>query len=216
ARWSGSYLLVVAGLVMLATGSIINGAVPHTPPELFVLGRAIAGIGAGLVIRSAPRILPAGQESRVAWAGIVLPAAGPVVFALGVPCAPWWSWQGAFLFELLLGVLSRAFVLSISSPPALARVFPPERVEPLGYFPAAVVAAISVWYVMHWGQLHGWFEGPDIKAAILIGSIALGAVLWNIWPRLDSGTLIEGLPRLGLIFYGGFVQYFNSLDMGVY
>jgi MFS family permease len=216
ARLSGSYLLVVVGLVMLATGSIINGVVPHAPAEVFVLGRAIAGIGAGLVIRSAPRILPAGQESRVAWAGIVLPAAGPVVIALAVHWSPWWVWQGAFLFELVLALLSLAIVLSISSPPDLDRDFPQEPAQPLGYFPAAVVAALSVWYVMHWGQLHGWFEGPDIRAAMTIGSIALGAVLWNIWPRLESGTLLEGLPRLGLIFYGGFVQYFNSLDMGVY
>ena len=41
-------------------------------------------------------------------------------------------------------------------------------------------------------------------------------LLWIVWPGLDPGTLREGLPRLGLITYGGFVQYFNSLDMGVY
>jgi MFS family permease len=216
ARRSGSYLLVVAGLTMLATGSIINGALPHAPREVVVLGRAIAGIGAGLVIRSAPRILPAGQEGRVAWAGFVLPAAGPVVIALAVDWSPWWVWQGAFLFEAVLALLSLAIVLSIGNPPDLDRDFPPEPVPPLGYFPAAVVATLAVWYVMHWGQLHGWLEGPDVRAAMIIGSIALGAVLWNIWPRLDAGTLSEGLPRLGLIFYGGFVQYFNSLDMGVY
>jgi MFS family permease len=216
ARWSGSYMLVVAGLTMLATGSMINGLLPRALPAVFVLGRAIAGIGAGLVIRSAPRILPPGQESRVAWAGIVLPAAGPVVIALAVHWSPWWSWQGAFLFEVVLAFLSLAVVLSISNSPDLDRDSPPGPVEPLGYFPAAVAAALSVWYVMHWGQLHGWLEGPDIRAAMIIGSIALGAVLWNIWPRLDSGTLSEGVPRLGLIFYGGFVQYFNSLDMGIY
>ena len=69
ARWSGSYPLVVAGLTMLAAGSIANGVLIHAPLELLVLGRVFAGIGAGLVIRSAPRILPAGQEGRVAWAG---------------------------------------------------------------------------------------------------------------------------------------------------
>jgi MFS family permease len=216
ARWSGSYALVVAGLTMLATGSIINGVLPRAPAELLVLGRAIAGIGAGLVIRSAPRILPAGQERHVAWAGIVLPAAGPVVIALAVHWSPWWSWQGAFLFEVVLALFSLVIVLSIANPPDLDRDLPAGTVEPLGYFPAAVVATLSVWYVMHWGQLHGWLEGPDVTAAFVIGSIALCVILWNIWPRLDSGTLSDGLPRLGLMFYGGFVQYFNSLDMGVY
>ena len=113
----------------------------------------LAGIGAGLVIRSAPRILPAGQEGRVAWAGIVLPAAGPVVIALAVEWSPWWSWQGGFLFEVVLALLSLALVLSIADPPDLDRDAPPGPVERLGYLPAAVVAALSVWYVMHWGQL---------------------------------------------------------------
>ena len=216
ARWSGSYPLVVAGLTMLGAGSLVNGVLPHAPPELLVLGRVLAGIGAGLVIRSAPRILPAGQEGRVAWAGIVLPAAGPVVIALAVEWSPWWSWQGGFLFEVVLALLSLALVLSIADPPDLDRDSPPGPVERLGYLPAAVVAALSVWYVMHWGQLHGWLEGPDITAAMIVGSVALSVLLWIVWPGLDPGTLREGLPRLGLIAYGGFVQYFNSLDMGVY
>jgi MFS family permease len=216
ARWSGSYALVVAGLTMLATGSLINGVLFDAQPALLLLGRAIAGAGAGLVIRSAPRILPAGQENRVAWAGIVLPAAGPVVIALAVDWSPWWSWQGGFLFEVVLALCSLAIVLSIGNPPDLDRDFPPGPIEPLGYLPAAVLVALSGWYVMHWGQLHGWLEGPDITAAMIVGSVALAALLWSIWPSLDLATLREGLPRLGLMAYGGFVQYFNSLDMGIY
>jgi MFS family permease len=216
ARWSGSYPLVVAGLAMLGTGSIVNGLLVYAPLEFLVLGRVVAGIGAGLVIRSAPRVLPAGQENRVAWAGIVLPAAGPVVIALAVEWSPWWSWQGGYLFELVLALVSLALVLSITAPPDLDRDSPPGPAKPLGYLPAAVMASLSIWYVMHWGQLHGWLEGPDIKAAIIVGTVALSGLLWIVWPSLDPGTLRDGLPRLGLITYGGFVQYFNSLDMGVY
>ena len=216
ARWSGSYPLVVAGLAMLGAGSLVNGVLPYAPPELLVLGRVLAGVGAGLVIRSAPRILPAGQEGRIAWAGIVLPAAGPVVIALAVESSPWWSWQGGFLFEVVLALLSLALVLSIADSPDADRDSPPGPVERLDYLPAAVVAALAVWYVMHWGQLHGWLEGPDITIATIVGSVALSVLVWTVWPSLDAGTLREGLPRLGLIAYGGFVQYFNSLDMGVY
>jgi MFS family permease len=216
ARSYGSYPLVIAGLTMLVAGSIANGVLIHAPAELFVLGRVLAGVGAGLVIRSAPRTLPAGQEGRVAWAGIVLPAAGPVVIALAVEWSPWWSWQGAFLFEAVLALLALVVMLSMANPPDLDRDFSPGPVEQLGYFPVAVVAALSVWYVMHWGQLHGWLEGPDVTAAIIVGSVALVVLLWIVWPGLDPLTMREGLPRLGLITYGGFVQYFNSLDMGVY
>ncbi len=216
ARRFGSYPLVVTGLAMLAGGSIANGVLLHAPRELLLLGRVVAGIGAGLVIHSAPRILPAGQERRVAWAGIVLPAAGPVVIALAVEWSPWWSWQGGYLFELVLATLSLAVVLSIADPPDLDRDSPAGPVGRLDYLPAAAVAALSVWYVMHWGQLHGWLEAPDITAAIFVGAVALSVVLWMVWPRLDPSTLREALPRLGLIAYGGFTQYFNSLDMGVY
>jgi hypothetical protein len=188
----------------------------HVPRELLALGRVVAGIGAGLVIRSAPRILPASHAHRVAWASIVLPAAGPVVIALAVEWSPWWSWQGGFLFEVVLAFFSLALVLSIAQPTDLDRDSPPGPVEPLGYLPATIVAALSVWHVMHWGQLHGWLEGPDIIAAAIVGSVALSVVLWNIWPGLDPDTLRDGLPRLGLMTYGGFVQYFNSLDMGLY
>jgi MFS family permease len=216
ARWAGSYPLVVAGLTMVAAGSLVNGLLLLAPRELLLLSRGFAGIGAGLVIRSAPRILPADKVDRVAWLGIVLPAAGPVVIALAVEWSPWWSWQGAFLFEALLSLFSLAVVLSIADPPDLDRDSPAGPIERLDYFPPAVVAAIAIWYVMHWGQLHGWLEGPDITAAVIVGSVALSVVLWSVWPSLDPGTLREGLPRLGLIAYGGFVQYFNSLDMGVY
>ena len=116
----------------------------------------------------------------------------------------------------MLAFFSLALVLSITDPPDLDRDAPSGPVEKLSYLPAAAVAALSVWYVMHWGQLHGWLEGPDITAAIIVGSVALAALLWIVWPDLDRATLHEGLPRLGLITYGGFVQYFNSLDMGVY
>ncbi len=216
ARWSGSYPLVIAGLAMLGTGSLVNGVLPHAPAVLLGLGRVFAGIGAGLVIRSAPRILPAGQEGRIAWIGIVLPATGPVVIALAVEWSPWWSWQGAFLFEVVLALLSLALVLSIADPPDLDRDPLPGPVERLNYVPSVIVSALAIWYVMHWGQLHGWLEGPDITIAAIVGSVALSVSVWLAWPDLDAGTVREGLPRLGLIAYGGFVQYFNSLDMGVY
>jgi MFS family permease len=216
ARWSGSYRLVVAGLAMLGAGSLVNGAFGRAPAEVLVLGRVLAGIGAGLVIRSAPRILPAGQEGRIAWAGIVLPAAGPVVIALAVEWSPWWSWQGGFLFEVVLALSSLALVLTMTDPPDLDRGSPRGPAQRLEYVPAAAVFALAVWYVMHWGQLHGWLEGPDIVLATIVGSVALSVLFWIVWPGLDAGTLREGLPRLGLIAYGGFVQYFNSLDMGVY
>lgn len=219
ARAAGNYRLVVAGLALLASGSMVNGILLHAPMGVLEFGRVFAGIGSGLVIYSAPRILARGQEEYVAWAGIVLPAAGPVVVAYATDVYGWSSWGGGFLFEGVLALVGLGLVLSIADPSDLDRELDPAAPPPgppLTYLPAAVVGALAVWHVMHWGQLYGWLEGPSIVGALAVASVAFSLVLWLAWPHLDPKALGEGLPRLGLIAYGGFVQYFNASDIGVY
>ena len=216
ARWSGSYPLVVAGLTMLGAGSLVNGVLLHAPPELLAArprarrDRRGAGdpLGPAHPARrpGRPRRL-GGYRAASGRAGRHRPRRGVVPLVVLAGRLSVRGRAGTFV--------ARARALDRRSPD-LDRDFPQGPVERLGYLPAAVVAALSVWYVMHWGQLHGWLEGPDITAAMIVGSVALSVLLWIVWPGLDPGTLREGLPRLGLITYGGFVQYFNSLDMGVY
>jgi hypothetical protein len=216
ARWTGSYVLVIAGLGLLFAGSIVNGVLSSEPIAVLELGRVLAGIGSGLVIRSAPRILPAGYEGSAAWAGIMLPATGLVVFAYATDAYGWPWWQVSFLFEAVLALGSLALVLSITDPADADRDPQASPAVPLGYLPAAVVGYVAVWYVLHWGQLHGWLESPDIAAALVVASASFSLALWLAWPDLDQGAVREGLPRLGLIVYGGFVQYFNTADMSIY
>ena len=149
---------------------------------------------------------------HVQWAGIILPPAGPVVIASASYSYGWSSWEGGFLFEGVLALIALAVILSIAQP-----LDPdPEPIHSPGYWPAVAIGAVAVWYVMHWGQLHGWLEGPDIFVALLVAAVAFNAVLWIVWPRLNPAAMRGGLPRLFLIAYGGFVQYFNASDMGVY
>ena len=208
----GSYTLVVSGLVLLAIGSAVNGLLIDAPLGLLEIGRVLAGIGSGFVIQHAPRLHPPGRMSNVQWAGIILPATGPVVIGFASSAAAEASWQTGFLFEGILALVALAVVLSIAEP-----LDPdPEPIHSLGYWPAAAIGGLALWYVMHWGQLHGWLEGPDIFAALLVAALAFPAVLWIAWPRLDPAAMRAGIPRLFLITYGGFVQYFNVSDMGVY
>ena len=209
-------MLVIVGLGLLFAGSIVNGVLSSEPIVVLELGRVLAGIGSGLVIRSAPRILPAGYEGRVGWAGILLPATGVVVFAYATHVYGWHWWATAFLFEAVLALGSLALVLSITDPADADRDPQASPAVPLGYVPAAVVGYVAVWYVMHWGQLHGWLESPDIAAAVVVASASFSLALWLAWPNLDPGAVREGIPRLGLIAYGGFVQYFNTADMSIY
>ena len=68
ARWSGSYALVVAGLTMLAAGSIVNGVLLHAPPELLILGRARRHRrGAGDSLGAACPARRGGGPRRLGW-----------------------------------------------------------------------------------------------------------------------------------------------------
>ncbi len=208
----GSYRAVLAGLVLLAIGAAVNGCLLHAPASVLEIGRVVAGIGAGLVIRAAPRIHSPNWTSQVAWAGILLPPAGPVVIAGAVHASGWTSWEGGFLFEGALALFALALVLSIADP-----LEPDSQpIQSVAYLAPLSIGVLAVWYVMHWGQLHGWLEGPDILAALVLMAVAFSSALLIVWPNVDAGAAREGIPRLLLIAYGGFVQYFNASDIGVY
>ena len=113
----GSFRLVVTGLVLLASGSAVNGIFLDAPGAILEIGRILAGIGSGLVIHHAPRIHPPGWNIPVQWAGILLPPAGPVVIAYVSDSYGWSSWQGGFLFEGVLALLALSMILSITDPP---------------------------------------------------------------------------------------------------
>ncbi len=208
----GSYRLVVAGLILLASGSAINGFFLNAPGGFLEIGRVLAGIGAGLVIHNAPRIHRPNWRAHVAWAGIILPAAGPVVIAYASYSYALSSWEGGFLFEGVLALFALAMIVSIARPFDIE----PQPINSLRELPFVAIGAVAVWYLMHWGQLHGWLEAPDILIAMLVAVLAFNAALWIAWPRVLPAALREGLPRLLLIAYGGFVQFFNVSDMGVY
>jgi hypothetical protein len=97
---------------------------------------------------------------------------------------------------------------------------PPQRELPaprrLAYLPALAAAVAGIWYVLHWGQLGGWWEGKDVFAAlalvILAGSVAFCMAL----PGWDGSLVWAALPRVVLVGFAGFTQFFNAADMGVY
>ncbi len=141
-----------------------------------------------------------------------MPPAGPVVIAGASYAAGWSTWQGGFLFEGILAIVALAAVLSIAEPAEPAR----SPVAPNGYLPVLAIGALASWYVFHWGQLHGWLEATDIIGALIVMGLTLSGVVWIAWPMIDFRALGDALPRLLLVGYGGFVQYFNASDVGVY
>ncbi len=211
-RFSGRGLAQL-GLVLVAAGSALNGLHPWAPLSVFVAGRVAAGCGAGMVLYFAPRLLDARWEFPATWAAILLPVAGPGVIGAATMLTETSDWQGGFLVEGAAAVVALVVLLSMAevheTPHAPAR-------GSLAYLPPLVVAVAALVYVLHWGQLHGWLESPDIVAVSAAGAAAGVVALWLAWPHLDGAALKENGMRLVLFFFGGVNQFFHGYTMNVY
>jgi MFS family permease len=217
--------LAEGGLALLAVGSFANGLWIWAPLPTFLAGRVVAGAGAGLTIYFVPRLLEPRWLSAASLAAILLPVAGPAVISSASMIRGVSDWEWGFLFEggmaaaalvLLLSMTRTSFFHSQSlarEPGERARATPSRS---LAYLPSLVVAVAALFYCLHWGQLQGWLESYDIVLASFLGSAALAVTLWLVWPQLDFLTLRENGLRLGLFFFGGFVQFFHGYTMNVY
>lgn len=212
ARSLGCYPTALAGLVLLAGASLANGLMLHAAWSLFVCGRVLAGLGAGLVIFACPRLIHPDWERPTAWASIVLPALGPPVIAGASQFYGLSSWEGAFLFEAILALFGLALLVSMQPPPERSV----DQPGPLLYLLALVLANACLWYLLHWGHLHGWLEARFVLTALAGSVLGLVGVLGLAWPGLERRTIGFALSRLVLVGFAGFVQYFNASDMGVY
>jgi hypothetical protein len=86
----------------------------------------------------------------------------------------------------------------------------------LAYLPGLIVASAALLYILHWGQLHGWLEDPDIALWSAVFIVASAASLSLAWPWLDWRLLRENWIRLALFFFGGMCQFFHAYIMNVY
>lgn len=208
------YDATVAGLAMLAAGSCVNGTLLTAPLPLLAASRMLAGFGSGLVLVKAPLLHGAGNTTLFAWSGIVLPSAAPLLLASATFHYGWSNWEGAFLFEFALALAALALILA-SGPPKAAPTMPARSWRFLWFVPLATALACS-WYVLHWGQLEGWFESPRIRVSAILCVFGAATALF-LCPRGLSDWGKSAPPAaLGVALFAGFTQYFNVSDMGVY
>lgn len=213
AQRSSCRRLAESGLVLAVAGSILNVMELWAPLSVFLIGRVVAGTGAGLVIYFAPLLLDSRWRTPVIWAFILCPVAGPGAVSLATMMYESSDWQHGFLFEGFAAAIGLVALLSMAEAPESA---PPPPRGSLAYLPGLVVASVALMYTLHWGQLHGWLESTDIAAALAICISALGLSLWLAWPRLDWVVLRENWMRLALFFFGGMCQFFHGYIMNIY
>jgi len=211
-RWS-CRLLAQWGLVLAVAGSALNVVDIWDPLSTALVGRTAAGVGSGMVIYSVPNLLSPQWESPLAWAVILCPVVGPGVISAATMTYESSDWQHGFLVEGAAAGIGLLALLSMAetpeSPPRPAR-------GSLTYLPGLIVASAALVYVLHWGQLHGWLEGPDIAAASAAFVVASAVSLALAWPQLDWRILGENWTRLALYFFGGMCQFFHAYIINVY
>lgn len=212
-HWSCRALAQV-GLVLSAAGGFLNGLEDWAPMAIFLIGRAVAGAGAGMVIYFAPRLLDSRWSFAVTWGAILFPVAGPGVVSAATTLMRGVSdWQGAFIVEGIGAVIGLLALLSMDEAPESA---PSPPRGSMAYLPLLIVAAAAVLYVQHWGQLYGWMESYDIAAATIVSGVTLAIAIWIAWPHLHFPALRENWIRLVLFLFGGLNQFFHGYTMNTY
>jgi MFS family permease len=201
------------GLAIMATGSFLNGLDTHASLSVFLFGRLMAGVGAGLVIYFAPRLIDSRWENPTSYASILLPVAGPAVIAGASMIYGWSSWEWGFL---MVGVAALLSLIVLGSEVEATAPAPPARRTSLAFLPFLTLGIAALLYCLHWGQLHGWLESIDILVAVVSGTLFLLTTLILVYPQLDLLVFSEGWIRLVLFFFGGVVQFFHGTTMTIY
>ncbi len=205
--------LTRTGLAIMAAGSFLNGIYTSAPLSIFLVGRLMAGVGAGLVIYFAPRMLDSRWENPTSWASILLPVAGPSVIAGASMLYSWSAWEWGFLVVGASALLCMVLLPSRGRSPELPAAFPKGS---LAFLPYLALGSGALLCCLHWGQLHGWLESFDIVVAVASGTLFLALALLLARSQLDFLALREGWIRLLLFFFGGVVQFFHGTTMTIY
>lgn len=188
---SGPGPVVMAGCGAFALGLLVAGAAPTM--EVFVGGRAIQGLGAGLatvavyvvIAQRVADVLRPRMFSLLAAAWVVPGLAGPLLTGVVVEQVGW-RW-------VFLGVMPMVLAALLVLRPALVRTRQTQQAPYLGVPTIcwAVVAAVSV------GVLN--LGGEQISTRdVLVGLPFAGALAVAGWRLLPPGTLTlgRGLPSV--------------------
>ena len=205
----------VAGLFLLAAGSLINGTQLTAPLTLLAASRAAAGFGGGLVLVKAPALHEAVRANSFAWAGIVLPSVAPLIVAVATFHYGWSNWEGAFLFEFAMATAGLCLVMAAGKP--FQQISPLDRKITFPWWMLPLAAAMAAgWYVLHWGQLEGWIDSAKIKMALLLCALGSAASIGIAPAGLPDWRKVAPPAAVLVALFAGFTQYFNVSDMGVY
>lgn len=169
----GHKRVYLAGLVVFVPASVLCGISPSV--ELLIAARALQGIGAAIVVSSAPAILVRSvHPSRVGQALGLQAAMTSIGLALGPSLGGWltyqWGWRTIFFMNVPIGLA--AFAIGVRHIPGEKN--PPLREETFDRVGAFLFlgAFLALQFALSRGNEWGWLSTPTL--CTFAGSAALG------------------------------------------
>jgi EmrB/QacA subfamily drug resistance transporter len=169
----GHKRVYLAGLVVFVPASVLCGISPSV--EMLIASRVLQGIGAAIVVSTAPAILIGSvHPSRMGQALGLQAAITSIGLALGPSLGGWltdqWGWRTIFFMNVPVGVAAFAighrYIPEEKSPPLREETF--DRVGALLFLAAFLVLQVALSRGNDWG----WLSAPTL--GVFAGSAALG------------------------------------------
>ena len=169
----GHKRVYLAGLVVFVPASVLCGISPSV--EMLIASRVLQGIGAAIVVSTAPAILIGSvHPSRMGQALGLQAAMTSLGLALGPSLGGWltdqWGWRTIFFMNVPVGVAAFAighrYIPEEKSPPLREETF--DRVGALLFLAAFLALQVA----LNRGNDWGWLSAPTL--GVFAGSTALG------------------------------------------
>ncbi len=196
----GHKRVYLAGLVVFVPSSVLCGISPSV--EMLIAARVLQGIGAAIVVSTAPAILIGSvHPSRIGQALGLQAAMTSIGLALGPSLGGWltdqWGWRTIFFMNVPLGVAAFAIGLrhipEEQSPPSRGEAF--DRIGAFLFLGAFLALQVALSRGNDWG----WLSAPTLGA--FAGSAALGYLFLRQETSVPSPMLHLALFRSRLFSF---------------
>jgi EmrB/QacA subfamily drug resistance transporter len=204
--------VLIAGLLAFAAGAAITAASPNVP--MMLLGRAITGVGAALVLPNCVGVLvhataPGRRAAALGVWGAMSGLGGLVGNIAGAALLTSGSWR--ILFAAIVPI---ALLCAIAAALAVGRSSrSPRSLDPVGTS-LLVAATVALLVGIIEGPEHGW--GSAVVIAAFAASVGLGAAWVRAELRVRHPLLdprLFRIPLLSIASLGMLVLFFGSFGL---
>ncbi|KAL2815031.1 efflux pump antibiotic resistance protein [Aspergillus cavernicola] len=214
-----TYLISV---LVFECGSIMCAAAPSS--VVFIIGRAIAGIGAAGLYQGALSIVgvTVNLERRPFYLGVVLSVFG-IAACLGPPLGGILTenvtWRWCFWINLPIGGVSFFLILTIlklQGSRASPRISIVSRLKTLDMIGMVLIMACvcCIILALHWGSSSLPWDSSRVIGLLTGGGLLLGAFVFSQWKLKDLATVPLRILRQRSIMMGALFSFF--LEMSIY